>query len=182
MWRGQDAPWTKSSLIHCATLVTLRHGDHYYICMWCFNLKCFKCQGWLCHRFLGWCLSDGHVICPLGQGQRLQGLLGHCWGLSWEARTDHNGMCGHVCLHSSSITCAQISSGTEMIDLLQKEWTATQALQKAAEMSWGGRKDSPSSNLYLNCTLGSNSHHKRALVSTLTVIVGHTTQKGILKI
>lgn len=134
VWSSQDASWPKSSLIHCATPVTLRHGDHCYVCVWGFNPKGFKHQGWLRLRLLSWCLHDGHVICPLGQGGRLQGLLGHCWVLSWEGRAEYDGICGHnVCLHCSSITCAQISSGREMIDLLQKEWTVTQALQKAAE-------------------------------------------------
>lgn len=84
--------------------------------------KCFKCEGWLCHRILSWCLYDGHVTCLLGQEGRLQGLLGHCQGLSWEGRAKCNGICGYsVCLHCSPITCAQISPGRQMIDLLQKE-------------------------------------------------------------
>lgn len=181
VWSGQDAPWPKSSLIHCATPVTLRHGDHYYVCVCGLNPKRFKCQGWLYHRLLCWYLRDGHVICPLGQAGWLQSLLGHCWSLSWEGRAGYNGICGHnICLHCSSITCAQISSGREMIDLLQKEWTATQALQKAAETSWGERKDNPSSNLYLNCTLGSNPHSKREHWSLLLLWLW-ATQRALKK-
>ena len=97
---GQDTPWPKLSLIQP---LWLRHGGHYYACVWVFNPKCLKCQGWLCYRLLSWCLCDGHVSpCPLGQGERQQGLLGHCWGLSWEGRAEYDGVCGHnVCLHYS---------------------------------------------------------------------------------
>lgn len=108
---------------------------------------------------VGACVMD--VIGPPGQGRRLQGLLRTLLGLSWERRTEYDDICGHkVCLCCSPITCAQISSGREMIDLLQKEWTTTQALQKARETSWGESKDNPSSNLYFNCILGSNPHNK----------------------
>lgn len=97
------------------------------------NPKCFKCQRWLCHVHLsGAC--DGHEIGPPGQGRRLQGLLGTLLGLSWERRAEYDDICGHkVCVCCSPITHAQISSGREMIDSLQKEWTTTQALQKARE-------------------------------------------------
>lgn len=131
------------------------------VCGGGFNPKCFKCQRWLGHRCLGRCLCDGHVIGPPGQGRRLQGLLRTLLGLSWERRAEYDDICGRkVCLCCSTIACAQISSGSEMIDLLQKEWTTTQVLQKARETSWGESKDNPSSNLYFNCILGSNSHNK----------------------
>lgn len=54
-----------------------------------------------------------------------------------------------------------------MIDLVQKERTATKALQKAAETGWGEKKDHPSSNLDLNYTQDSYPHSKRKRWSLL---------------
>lgn len=122
-----------------------------------FNPKCFKCQRWLCHRHL----SGACVLAWDWFLRTRQGLLRTLLGFSRERRAEYDDICGHKgCLCCSPITCAQISSGREMIDLLQKEWTTRQALQKARETSWGESKDNPSSNLYFNCILGSNPHNK----------------------
>lgn len=140
--------------------------------LWTKAQNCELCEGMKCFRKK--CISTS--IAPdwasnAGLGACIRGTWSAPWDKVEVCKTCQNiagGICSHNdCVPCFSITCAQISSGRGVIDSVQKEWTDTRALQKVAETGLGEKKDHPSSNLYLNYTLGGYPHSKRKCWSLL---------------
>lgn len=154
--------------------------------LWTKAQNCELCEGMKCFRKK--CISTS--IAPdwasnAGLGACIRGTWSAPWDKVEVCKTCQNiagGICSHNdCVPCFSITCAQISSGRGVIDSVQKEWTDTQALQKVAETGWGEKKDHPSSNLYLNYTLGGHPHSKRKCWSLLLLWLLYKRHRGLLK-